>query len=58
MKTLLFVPMALGAILFSSCATTTALCAKCDKPGCTMCEKSDTKCMMHGKVGCTACRTM
>lgn len=58
MKTLFLVPMALGAILFSSCATNMAPCAKCGKPGCTMCAKSDAKCSMHGKVGCMACKGM
>ena len=57
MKTLLLLPLALGSLLLASCADTMAAkCAKCGKPGCTMCEKHDAKCPMCGKVGCTKCK--
>ncbi|MES2438261.1 MAG: hypothetical protein V4584_04315 [Verrucomicrobiota bacterium] len=55
MKSLLLIPLALGAFLFSSCATGSMVsCDKCGKAGC-MCTKGDG-CEKCGKMGCTTCK--
>ncbi len=50
MKSLLLIPLAIGSLIFTSCATQSAACAKCMKASC--CEncakpggcKTDCKC--------------